>query len=73
MASDALAAASPTIEPGLPVFAHVDHDDWQETPIEAAWIVEGAPRARIRPLAVGRDGFASTALWECTPGTFRWQ
>lgn len=72
MASNALSAANGPAK-GLPVFTDDTRDDWQDCPIDPSWILEGAPRARIVALASGADGFATTALWDCTPGTFRWQ
>lgn len=72
MASNALSAANGPAK-GAPVFSDDARDDWQDCPIDPSWILEGAPRARIVALASGADGFATTALWDCTPGTFRWQ
>lgn len=72
MASNALSAATGPAK-GLPVFTDDTRDDWRDCPIDPSWVLEGAPRARIVSLASGVDGFATTALWDCTPGTFRWQ
>jgi len=66
-------AASPAPVPGAAVFTDDARDDWRDCPIDPAWILDGAPRARIVTLATGRDGWATTALWECTPGTFDWR
>lgn len=41
-------------------------------PIEPGWIVEGAPQARISEHSKSFDGGSVTAVWDCTPGTFRW-
>ena len=71
MASTALAAASGSLA-GLPVFTDDARDDWCDCPIDPAWILDGSPRARIVTLANGRDDWATTALWDCTPGTFDW-
>ena len=49
-----------------------DRDDWRPVPITPSWILEGAPIARYVPIARGRDDLASTTLWDCSEGTFRW-
>lgn len=49
-----------------------DRDDWRPAPITPEWILEGAPVARYVPIARGRDDLASTTLWDCSEGTFRW-
>lgn len=41
-------------------------------PIDPAWILAGEPRARGGNHSESVDGWASTALWECTAGRFRW-
>lgn len=41
-------------------------------PIEPSWILSGDPRARGGNHSESVDGWASTALWECTAGRFRW-
>lgn len=66
--------AVPTHVPlGRAVFTHEHRNDWVDAPIEPAWILDGAPRARSIVLARGRDDFAVTTLWDCTEGTFRWR
>jgi uncharacterized cupin superfamily protein len=42
------------------------------SPIEPAWIVGGAPRARCAELSRSRDGSAFTVVWDCTAGEFNW-
>src|SRR5664279_2864182 len=42
------------------------------SPITPAWILQGAPVARARPLAKSRDKTANIVVWECTPGLFNW-
>jgi len=46
--------------------------DLQPAPIEPAWIVAGAPRARAIDLARSPDGTCTSAHWDCTAGTFYW-
>jgi uncharacterized cupin superfamily protein len=41
-------------------------------PINAAWILEGKPVARIELLSSSADGTASTYFWDCTAGRFNW-
>jgi uncharacterized cupin superfamily protein len=41
-------------------------------PIQAAWILEGQPVARIELLSSSADGTASTYFWDCTAGRFNW-
>ena len=42
------------------------------SPIPRAWIVEGAPAARSKRLAVTSDQLAATWMWDCTSGRFNW-
>jgi uncharacterized protein len=49
-----------------------DHGEWTSCPIQADWILEGAPTARIQLLSESADGTASTWFWECTAGRFNW-
>ena len=44
--------------------------DYEPTPIEPAWILSGNPCARSRTVAAG--GLFTTAIWDCTAGTFLW-
>jgi uncharacterized cupin superfamily protein len=41
-------------------------------PINASWIIEGAPVARNFVLSSAREGGAFTMLWDCTAGVFNW-
>lgn len=41
-------------------------------PIQASWILEGQPVARIELLSSSADGTASTYFWDCTAGRFNW-
>jgi len=41
-------------------------------PIVPAWILEGAPVARLELLSSSADGTASTYFWDCTAGRFNW-
>ncbi|MGD0492200.1 MAG: cupin domain-containing protein [Steroidobacteraceae bacterium] len=47
-------------------------DSLVDHPIEASWILQGKPRARIELLSRSADGTASTYFWDCTAGRFRW-
>lgn len=44
----------------------------KDAPIEPAWILAGAPRARIAEHSRSADEAAVTAVWDCTEGQFRW-
>lgn len=41
-------------------------------PINADWIIEGAPVARAQLLSRSDDGTASSLIWDCTAGKFNW-
>jgi uncharacterized cupin superfamily protein len=41
-------------------------------PINSNWIVEGTPTAKCAELSRSRDGTATTYIWTCTPGRFKW-
>jgi uncharacterized protein len=46
--------------------------EFRPSPINPEWIVEGAPIARAAVVARSIDGFATTFMWDCSPGKFRW-
>lgn len=52
--------------------ARPDAATMQPAPIEPAWIRGGAPVARYAQLACSHDGMATTAVWDCTEGSFDW-
>jgi uncharacterized cupin superfamily protein len=41
-------------------------------PIEPSWIIEGNPIATNATLSRSADGMASTIVWQCTEGKFKW-
>jgi uncharacterized cupin superfamily protein len=41
-------------------------------PIEPSWIIAGKPEARLSMHSRAYDDQATTAIWDCTAGTFRW-
>ena len=43
-----------------------------DAPINPAWIVAGAPRARAGLHSPSIDGRASTHIWDCSEGSFWW-
>jgi uncharacterized protein len=43
-----------------------------DAPIDPDWIVSGNPQARAGLLTPSSDGNASTIVWDCTAGSFRW-
>jgi uncharacterized cupin superfamily protein len=52
---------------------HVDRVELLDAPIPSSWIIGGMPRARSGAIAHSPDGWASSVVWECTAGSFRWQ
>jgi uncharacterized cupin superfamily protein len=46
--------------------------NWVSCPVNPAWVLEGAPMARIEHLSSSADGTASTYFWDCTAGRFNW-
>ncbi|MCP8897235.1 DUF861 domain-containing protein [Shinella daejeonensis] len=54
------------------VAAAVDDLELEAAPINPAWILEGAPRARASSHSSAADDQAMTAVWDCTAGAFRW-
>ncbi len=44
----------------------------KSSPINPAWILEGAPVARNAILSRSKDTTAFTIMWDCTAGKFNW-
>jgi hypothetical protein len=44
----------------------------EPNPIQAGWILDGKPNARLALLSSSADGTASTYFWDCTAGRFNW-
>jgi uncharacterized cupin superfamily protein len=44
----------------------------EDAPINPAWIVSGAPRARAGLHSPSVDGRAETKIWDCSAGSFWW-
>jgi uncharacterized cupin superfamily protein len=44
----------------------------EPAPINPDWIIEGTPEARYRVLSTSTDRTATTVVWECTAGSFKW-
>jgi uncharacterized cupin superfamily protein len=57
-------------EPSL-AFANTDVE-LKSAPIRREWIIEGEPMARNHVLALSQDRMATTLVWDCTAGRFRW-
>lgn len=65
----------PSIAPveQAPLVAHALGDlEMTDAPIEPSWIIAGHPRARIALHSRSGDEAATTAVWDCTVGEFRW-
>lgn len=54
------------------VSAHPDDLVLDAAPIEPSWVISGAPQARAKLHSESADGLASTTIWGCTAGAFRW-
>ena len=54
------------------VFAVPTEVELLPAPIPPHWIIEGAPQARSKRVAMSADGTSSVMVWSCTPGRFRW-
>ena len=42
------------------------------SPIKPEWVLTGDPQARVANHSQGDDQCASTCIWDCTAGSFRW-
>jgi len=60
------------ITPRAPIAASLDDLEMAPAPIDPALIVEGKPEARLSLHSRAYDDKATTAVWDCTGGTFRW-
>ncbi|MBF2717415.1 cupin domain-containing protein [Agrobacterium vitis] len=54
------------------VAANADHLSLQPAPINPDWVLEGDPQARLANHSQSPDEASSTAVWDCTAGSFRW-
>lgn len=60
------------VEPPIMHTAHVFHEDLQDSPIPAEWILAGKPQARAKQVVqTGEDG-SRAMIWECSAGKFSW-
>jgi len=56
-----------------PVVARgMDDLPMEPAPIEPSWIIAGTPVARVGLHSRSGDDAATTAMWDCTAGEFRW-
>lgn len=55
------------------VATSVGQVELHDAPIPPSWILSGTPQARAGAIAHSPDGWASSVVWECTAGSFRWQ
>jgi uncharacterized cupin superfamily protein len=56
-----------------PLVAHALGDlTMKPAPIEPEWVLSGDPQARVALHSRSGDEHASTAVWDCTAGAFRW-
>ncbi len=54
------------------IFAVPADVELSPAPIPPSWIVDGAPEARSKRLAMSADGTSTVMAWSCTPGRFHW-
>lgn len=54
------------------VIKSLDDIVMKPAPIEPSWILNGQPTARSGSHSENIDGRASTNVWDCTAGSFRW-
>lgn len=75
--ASALGFAASLVPPRMPrpslVVSGVDDVALQPAPIEPSWVLSGDPQARSGLHSHGEDRSASTHVWECTAGAFRWR
>ena len=57
---------------GLVQRGQTSADDFQPSPIEPSWILEGNPIARSLGLTRAYDGNFTSGLWDCTAGKFNY-
>jgi len=57
-------------EPSL-AFANTDVE-LKSAPIRREWIIAGDPVARNKVLGLSDDRMATTLIWDCTAGRFKW-
>ena len=54
------------------VFKALDQVTLADDPIRPDWVLAGQPRARSGRHSINTDGWATTHVWECSAGCFRW-
>lgn len=54
------------------ISASLDDLEMAPKPIEPNWVLAGNPQARLSLHSRAYDDQATTAIWDCTAGTFRW-
>lgn len=67
-----MATSTNAISPLPLVRGRGESANWVFCPVNAAWVLEGTPVARIEHLSSSADGTASTYFWDCTAGRFNW-
>ena len=60
------------VRSGPLVAQSIDNLDMQAAPIDPSWVLSGAPKARLALHSRSNDDAATTAVWDCTAGEFRW-
>lgn len=54
------------------IASSLDKLEMAPKPIEPSWVIAGNPQARLSLHSRAYDEQATTAIWDCTAGTFRW-
>lgn len=68
----ALSECNLTMSPTVSVRSASDQGEWKPCPIQADWVLDGTPTARIQFISESADRTASTWFWDCTAGRFNW-
>ena len=72
MAAAAIRSSRDMETPRSPVSAALDELEMAPAPIDPSLVVEGDPQARLSVHSRAYDDKATTAVWDCTAGAFRW-
>ncbi|WP_037079556.1 cupin domain-containing protein [Neorhizobium vignae] len=68
--SKSYAPEKPKVKPFVGACPH--SLEMKPMPIEPTWVIAGDPQARAGSHSTAEDDCATTGVWECTAGEFRW-
>ncbi|WP_237154675.1 cupin domain-containing protein [Oryzibacter oryziterrae] len=72
LASSSPSASDAPVETPIFVAAALEEFEFFDAPIDPDWILSGTPKARAALHSRSVDDAASTTMWDCTAGRFRW-